>query len=64
MEAVNQLLIALEAHRFGFCFIGAGYENEVDDFFEVNRGLFSRRQCPEVFLDMASTIRSHTGPDG
>ena len=26
MEAVNQLLVALEVHRFDFCFIGAGYE--------------------------------------
>ena len=25
-EAVNQLLVALEVHRFDFCFIGAGYE--------------------------------------
>lgn len=42
MEAVNQLLIALEAHRFDFCFIGAGYEREVDEFLEVNPGLAGR----------------------
>lgn len=95
MEAVNQLLMALEVHRFDFCFIGAGYEKEVDDFFEVNPGLFSRfnrkirfesyspaeiveighryasprasvldDSAREVFLDMASTIRAYTAPDG
>lgn len=42
MEAVNQLLIALEVHRFAFCFIGAGYEKEVDDFLKVNPGLAGR----------------------
>jgi type VII secretion ATPase EccA len=42
MEAVNQLLAALEVHRFDFCFIGAGYENEVDDFLTVNPGLAGR----------------------
>lgn len=42
MEAVNQLLVALEAHRFDFCFIGAGYEREVDDFLTVNPGLAGR----------------------
>lgn len=42
MEAVNQLLIALEVHRFDFCFIGAGYEREVDDFLSVNPGLAGR----------------------
>lgn len=42
MEAVNQLLIALEKHRFDFCFIGAGYEDQVDDFLTVNPGLASR----------------------
>ncbi len=42
MEAVNQLLIALEAHRFDFCFIGAGYEREVDEFLTVNPGLAGR----------------------
>ncbi len=42
MEAVNQLLVALEAHRFDFCFIGAGYEREVDDFLKVNPGLAGR----------------------
>ncbi len=42
MEAVNQLLIALEVHRFDFCFIGAGYEKEVDDFLGVNPGLAGR----------------------
>ncbi|NBQ42472.1 MAG: type VII secretion AAA-ATPase EccA [Mycobacteriaceae bacterium] len=42
MEAVNQLLVALEVHRFDFCFIGAGYEREVDDFLTVNPGLASR----------------------
>lgn len=42
MEAVNQLLIALEVHRFDFCFIGAGYEREVDDFLKVNPGLAGR----------------------
>ena len=39
MEAVNQLLVALEVHRFDFCFIGAGYEKEVDEFLTVNPGL-------------------------
>lgn len=42
MEAVNQLLVALEAHRFGFCFIGAGYEDQVDAFLTVNPGLAGR----------------------
>lgn len=42
MEAVNQLLVALEVHRFDFCFIGAGYEQEVDEFLTVNPGLAGR----------------------
>lgn len=42
MESVNQLMIALEVHRFDFCFIGAGYEREVDDFMQVNPGLAGR----------------------
>jgi type VII secretion ATPase EccA len=42
MEAVNQLLVALEAHRFDFCFIGAGYEDRVDEFLTVNPGLAGR----------------------
>lgn len=42
MEAVNQLMIALEVHRFDFCFIGAGYEREVDEFLTVNPGLAGR----------------------
>lgn len=42
MEAVNQLLVALEVHRFDFCFIGAGYEKEVDEFLKVNPGLAGR----------------------
>jgi len=42
MEAVNQLLVALEVHRFDFCFIGAGYEREVDEFLNVNPGLAGR----------------------
>lgn len=42
MEAVNQLLVALEVHRFDFCFIGAGYEKEVDEFLQVNPGLAGR----------------------
>lgn len=42
MEAVNQLLIALEIHRFDFCFIGAGYEQQVDEFLTVNPGLAGR----------------------
>ncbi|OBA81819.1 type VII secretion AAA-ATPase EccA [Mycobacterium sp. 1164966.3] len=42
MEAVNQLLVALEAHRFDFCFIGAGYEQQVDEFLTVNPGLAGR----------------------
>lgn len=42
MEAVNQLLVALEVHRFDFCFIGAGYEDEVDAFLTVNPGLAGR----------------------
>lgn len=42
MEAVNQLLVALEAHRFDFCFIGAGYEDQVDAFLTVNPGLAGR----------------------
>lgn len=42
MEAVNQLLVALEEHRFDFCFIGAGYEKEVDEFLTVNPGLAGR----------------------
>ena len=42
MEAVNQLMVALEVHRFAFCFIGAGYEREVDEFLTVNPGLAGR----------------------
>ncbi len=42
MESVNQLMIALEVHRFDFCFIGAGYEREVDEFMQVNPGLAGR----------------------
>ncbi len=42
MEAVNQLLVALEAHRFDFCFIGAGYEDRIDEFLTVNPGLAGR----------------------
>jgi len=42
MESVNQLMIALEVHRFDFCFIGAGYEKEVDEFLTVNPGLAGR----------------------
>lgn len=42
MEAVNQLLVALEVHRFDFCFIGAGYEKEIDEFLTVNPGLAGR----------------------
>jgi len=42
MEAVNQLLVALEVHRFDFCFMGAGYEDRVDEFLKVNPGLASR----------------------
>ena len=42
MEAVNQLLVALETHRFDFCFIGAGYEEQVDAFLTVNPGLAGR----------------------
>lgn len=41
-EAVAQLLIALEVHRFDFTFIGAGYEREVDEFLAVNPGLAGR----------------------
>ena len=29
-------------HRFDFCFIGAGYEKEVDEFLTVNPGLAGR----------------------
>ncbi|BBY55761.1 type VII secretion AAA-ATPase EccA [Mycobacterium koreense] len=42
MEAVNQLLIALEVHRFDFCFIGAGYQEQVEAFLTVNPGLAGR----------------------
>src|ERR1700756_4587600 len=42
MEAVNQLLVALEVHRFDFCFIGAGYEREVDEFLTVHPGWAGR----------------------
>jgi hypothetical protein len=35
-------LVALEVHRFDFCFIGAGYEREVDEFLDVNPGLAGR----------------------
>ncbi|OBK24845.1 type VII secretion AAA-ATPase EccA, partial [Mycobacterium asiaticum] len=42
MEAVNQLLVALEVHRFDLCFIGAGYEREIDEFLTVNPGLAGR----------------------
>ncbi|WP_313957382.1 type VII secretion AAA-ATPase EccA [Mycolicibacterium llatzerense] len=42
MEAVNQLLMLLEKHRFDFCFMGAGYRHEVEEFLTVNPGLASR----------------------
>lgn len=42
LNLVNQLLVALEVHRFDFCFIGAGYEHEVDEFLKVNPGLAGR----------------------
>src|ERR1700730_7415848 len=42
MEAVNQLLVALETHRFDFCFIGDGYEDQVDEFLTVKPGLAGR----------------------
>ena len=42
MEAVNQLLLKLETLRFDFCFIGAGYEDQVDQFLTVNPGLAGR----------------------
>lgn len=42
MEAVTQLMVALEVHRFDLCFIGAGYEKEVDEFLKVNPGLAGR----------------------
>ncbi|MFV8176981.1 type VII secretion AAA-ATPase EccA [Mycolicibacterium peregrinum] len=42
MEAVGQLLIDLDKHRLDFCFIGAGYEDKVDEFLTVNPGLASR----------------------
>ena len=42
MEAVNRLLVDLEKHRFSFCFMGAGYEDLVDEFLKVNPGLASR----------------------
>lgn len=61
MEAVNQLLVALEVHRFDFCFIGAGYEKEVDEFLTVNPGLagrFNRKlrfesYTPDELVDIA-----------
>ncbi len=42
MEAVNQLLMLLEEHRLDFCFMGAGYQKQVDEFLTVNPGLASR----------------------
>lgn len=42
MEAVNQFLMLLEEHRFDFCFMGAGYRKEVEEFLTVNPGLASR----------------------
>ena len=62
MEAINQLLVALEVHRFDFCFIGAGYEREVDEFLTVNPGLagrFNRKlrfesYSPEDLVEIAS----------
>lgn len=42
MEAVNQLLMLLEQYRFDFCFMGAGYRKEVEEFLTVNPGLASR----------------------
>ena len=42
MEAINQLLVMLETHRFDLCFIGAGYEDQVDEFLTVNPGLAGR----------------------
>lgn len=61
MEAVNQLLVALEVHRFDLCFIGAGYEREVDEFLAVNPGLagrFNRKLCfasytPDEIVEIA-----------
>ena len=42
MEAVNRLMVLLETHRFDLCFIGAGYEEKVDEFLTVNPGLAGR----------------------
>lgn len=42
MEAVDQMLTDLELHRFDLCFMGAGYEDKIDDFLRVNPGLSSR----------------------
>lgn len=42
MEAVDQMLTDLELHRFDLCFMGAGYEDLIDKFLEVNPGLTSR----------------------
>src|ERR1700758_4512948 len=53
MEAVNQLLVALEVHRFDFCFIGAGYEKEVDEFLTVNPGLGGRFNRKLLFASYA-----------
>ncbi len=41
-EAVNQLLISLEKYRLDFVFMGAGYEDLVDEFLTVNPGLDQR----------------------
>ncbi|WP_032702673.1 AAA family ATPase, partial [Mycobacteroides abscessus] len=42
MEAVDQMLTDLELHRFDLCFMGAGYEDKIDEFLRVNPGLSSR----------------------
>ena len=79
MEAVNQLLVALEVHRFDFCFIGAGYEKEVDEFLTVNPGLagrFNRKlrfesYAPDELVEIAvrygaprATVIEPAGPRG
>jgi type VII secretion ATPase EccA len=53
MEAVNQLLMLLEEHRFDFCFMGAGYQKEVEEFLTVNPGLASRFNRRLVFPSYA-----------
>jgi hypothetical protein len=52
-------LVALEVHRFDFCFIGAGYEREVDEFLTVNSELAGRfNSAAPLSIDPGSPLQN------